>query len=143
MADNVTYATGVGATPANATVIKTDELSGAHAQVIKLVMGADGTDNGYFDKATTPVVYNVTLTNANTEYTQALPSACKSLTFKCRTAYAVRYAWETGKVATPTAPYMTLQAGEVWSNDHLNFTSKTLYLASATAGVIVEMEAMS
>jgi len=91
--------------------------------------------------STTPTVYNVTLTNANTEYSQLLPDNTKQVFFKCRTLYDVRYAWVTGKVATPTAPYRICSAGMSISIDHLDFDTKTLYLASAQAGVIIEIEA--
>jgi len=87
--------------------------------------------------------YNVTLTNANTEYSQALPANCRKLILRCRTADTVRYAWATGKVATPTAPYQTLRASAEYALDGIKVASGIIYLASATAGVVVEMEAWS
>lgn len=87
--------------------------------------------------------YNVTLTSADTEYSQALPSQCRAVSFRCRTAYDVRFAWVTGKVATPTAPYQTLKANAEYWKDSIHPTSLTLYLASAQAGVVVEIEAWS
>ena len=90
---------------------------------------------------TTPTLYNVTLTSADTEYLQALPANTRDFRFRCRTLYDVRYAFATGKVATPTAPYMTLPAGSDYISDLNNLTSITLYLASAQAGVVVELEA--
>lgn len=89
---------------------------------------------------TTSTVYNTTLTNANTEYSQALPTNTREFRFICRTLFDVRYAFITGKVATPTAPYLTLPAGMEYSSDNDNFASTTIYFASATAGVIVELE---
>lgn len=90
--------------------------------------------------ATTSTIYNVTLTTANTEYSQALPANTRALRFRCRTLYDVRYAWVTGKVATPTAPYLTLPIGCDYRLDYVNLTTTTLYFASSTAGVIVELE---
>ena len=87
--------------------------------------------------------YNVTLTNANTEYSQALPANCRKLILRCRTADTVRYAWATGKVTTPTAPYQTLKPNVDYSIDGIKIASGIIYLASATAGVVVEMEAWS
>ena len=87
--------------------------------------------------------YNVTLTNANTEYSQALPANARKLIFRCRTAYDVRYAWATGKVATPTVPYQTLRASAEYALDGIKVASGIIYLASATAGVVIEMEAWS
>ena len=82
-----------------------------------------------------PMVYNVTLTDANTEYSQVL-AACKGIEFQARTAADIRFAFVTGKVATPTAPYMTLKSGQWY---YFDGSPTTLFLASATAGVIVEI----
>ena len=92
------------------------------------------------DEATTPTVFNVTLTNANTEYSQALPTNTKELRFRCRTLYDIRYAWVTGKVATPTEPYLTLPAGSDYWSDRNDLNNQTLFFASSTAGVSVEIE---
>ena len=100
-------------------------------------------DDNQQPPATTPTVYNITLTVANTEYSQALPANTKDLRFRCRTLYDVRFAWVTGKVATPTAPYLTLSAGCDYCSDGNNLASQALFLASATAGVVVELECWS
>lgn len=86
---------------------------------------------GGLDK--TPTVYNTTLTLANTEYSQALAS-CQGIEFQARTSVDIRFAFVTGKVATPTAPYMTLKAGQWY---YFEGSPTTLYLASSTAGTIV------
>ncbi len=88
---------------------------------------------------TEPTVYNKTLTLADTQYKQALPSSTRELRFKCRTLFVIRYAWETGKVATPTAPYLTVVAGMEYRSDKKDLTAKTLYLASSEAGVVIEI----
>ena len=119
---------------------------------VKLYDNGDGT----YSMATTAVLtgdaaldcatvaeYNVMLTNANTEYSQALPANCRKLILRCRTADTVRYAWATGKVAMPTAPYQTLRASAEYALDGIKVASGIIYLASATAGVVVEMEAWS
>jgi len=86
------------------------------------------------------VIYNVTLTVADTEYPQALPSSTREFRVRCRTLFDVRYAWETGKVATPTAPYATILAGLEYRGDNSDITGKSLYLASSEAAVVVEIE---
>ena len=121
--------------------------------LVKLWIGglAASTNNiGDVDIATQPAMecatvaeYNVTLTTANTEYSQALPANCRKVVFRCRTAFDVRYAWVTGKVATPTAPYQTLRASAEYAIDGIKLAAGTVYLASATAAVVVEMEAWS
>lgn len=91
-----------------------------------------------------PVIYNVTLTSADTEYSQALSADMRYFSVQCRTAFDVRYAFVTGKVATPTAPYATIKSGN-WYNSpeklQLDIDGETIYLASAEAGVIVEIVA--
>lgn len=84
-----------------------------------------------------------TLTNANTEYTLTIPANTRRLSFKCRTSYAVRFAFVTGKVATPTDPYQTLPSGAEYSTGDVLLGASTLYLASATAGVVIEAEMWS
>ena len=91
-------------------------------------------------RVTTPTVYNLTLTSADTEYSQALPANTREFRFRCRALYDVRYAWVTGKVATPTAPYLTLPAGSDYYSDWNDLSSQTLYAASAQAGVVLEIE---
>jgi len=90
-----------------------------------------------------PAVYNVTLTDADTQYAQALPADVRALLFRCRTNNAIRYALQSGKVAGPTSPYLTLLAGQWYQEDNLLFNPTTLYLASDTAEVVVEIEAWS
>jgi len=82
----------------------------------------------------TPTVSIVTLTLANTEYNAAIAKG--RLEFRARTEVAVRFAFATGKVASSTDPYATLRAGEAFSND---VDACTLYLASASAGTVVEV----
>lgn len=91
------------------------------------------------DDIGTPTIYNVTMTNADTEYSQALPAGTKAFEFQCRTDFDVRFAFATGKVATPTAPYMTLKSRHVYFKDRINLTSKTLYIACATAAQVIEI----
>jgi len=88
-----------------------------------------------------PTVYNIACTNANTEYSQALPAQCRKFEFQVRTEVVVRFAFETGKVATPTAPYMTLKAGGYFfSSAVAQYTApSTLYVASPNAGIVVEL----
>ena len=88
-----------------------------------------------------PTVYNVTLTDANTEYSQVLATGASAFSMQCRTSFAVRFAWVTGKVATPTAPYGTMKADSSYDEtfEAGNQSALTIYLASGTAGVVVEI----
>ena len=83
--------------------------------------------------------YTITLTSADTEYSQTIPSNTKQLTFQCRDYNAIRFAFTSGKVAGPKEPYFTLESGQTFTLSHLDLTSKTIYFASSTAGAVVEL----
>ena len=87
----------------------------------------------------TPDITNTTLTNANTEYLVTLRVDTYKLGFQNRNNNAMRFAFVTGKVATPTAPYFTLKAGDFYYEDNILLSGATIYFASANAGDIVEM----
>ena len=89
--------------------------------------------------STIPEVFNVTLTVADSQYTQDLPDATKRFTVQCRTANDVRFAFVTGKVAGPVAPYETLKSNQSYYEDNLFIEDTTIYLASSIAGVVVEI----
>ena len=93
------------------------------------------------DRDLTPTIVNLTLTDADSQYSTELPAKAKHFSFQCRTAVDVRFAFETGKVATPTAPYATLKSGASFSapEKYMNALARTLYFASASAGSIVEI----
>lgn len=93
--------------------------------------------------ATTPAIYNVTMTNANTEYSQALPASCKKFLIHTRAGEAFRLAFATGKVATPTEPYFSITPSDAYSEDLVLGAAITLYFASATAGAVAEIIAWS
>lgn len=90
-------------------------------------------------EALSPTVLNLTLTSANTEYSIAIPGGCKHFSFQCRTAFDIRFAFVTGKVAGPTAPYATVKSGGAYTSpEKLSMPAGTLYLASSEAAVVVE-----
>ena len=87
-------------------------------------------------------IYNKTLTTANTEYSQQLPAWAKEFVIQCRTAYDVRIAFTSGKVAVPTEPYWTIVAEDNASQHNMcepKDVPTTIYIASSTAGVVVEI----
>jgi len=95
------------------------------------------------EASSTPTTYNVVMTNADQEYDQALPNGAKQITFFIRDLAKFRYAWVTGKVATPTAPYTEVPSPGVVFLDKLKMDSKTLYFACATAGKIMQIEVLT
>jgi len=92
-------------------------------------------------QAGTPTIYNVMLTNANTEYSQALPAGTKKFTVKERNGNTFRLAFETGRVAAPTEPYLTVLSNQVYWEDHVYLTGVTLYLAAPVGGRVIEIVA--
>lgn len=117
-----------------------DMGDGSHAEVVYVGGGSE------VDPArSSPTVYNLTLTVADTEYSQAMPSYCRGFEFQCRTADDIRFAFAAGYVATPTAPYMTLKASDYYYSPDISqeTAQSTLYFASATAGAVVEIIAWS
>lgn len=88
----------------------------------------------------TPTLYTITMTDADTEYSQLLPSSTRKIRFQCRTANDVRYAYVTGKVAGSTAPFSTLKSGAVYTENDLDLSGVTLYVACAAAAKVVELE---
>lgn len=142
-----TFPIVVGGIAATSTPSAVSDLDAVRAYLdeygqFHVVISAGSNNIGKIDPViSTPATYNLTLTLANTEYSQALPSSCRFFEFQCRTAFAVRFAFVTGKVAAPTAPYMTLKSGNYYYSPSINqgATPGTLYLASAEAGVVVEI----
>ena len=92
---------------------------------------------------TTATKYAVALTLANTEYSQALPANTKKFRIHLRDYAEFRFAYGTGKVATPTDPYETIPAGSEKYEDGLNLAALTVYLASPVADKTAEIEAWS
>ena len=97
-----------------------------------------------------PVIYNVELTNGTTEYSQVLPSNVRAFAMQPRTSVDVFWAHESGHVAgtdgtsAATAPWMTMKGGTGFSVDNIApESSLTVYLASLTSGVEVEIVAWS
>ena len=91
----------------------------------------------------TPAIYNVTLTAADTEYSQALPAGCKRFSVSIRDGAAAnnyRVAFVTGKVATPTAPYFKLPCtAEYYEADILLWDATTIYIAGSNAGDVAQI----
>lgn len=91
--------------------------------------------------ATVPDIQNETLILANTEYPVTIPASSQRYDFQCRTAYDIRYAFESGAVAAGAAAYMTLKAGGAFTSEFIpqSVGQQTIYFASSQAGVVVEL----
>lgn len=89
-----------------------------------------------------PTIYNLVLTTADTEYSQAFVNA-KKISISIIDGVITdnfRLAFVTGKVATPITPYLKYpQSVEYWV-DKCNIASGTIFLASNYAGVIAQIQ---
>lgn len=94
---------------------------------------------GSASETVTPTVYNVTLTDNSTQYSQLLPDGTRKLSFTCRDGTTFRYAFVSGKVAGPTAPYRTCPANVTITEDGILTNDLTLYLAGAISGKVIEI----
>jgi len=92
--------------------------------------------------ADTPHIYTVTCTTANTEYPLSIPASTKYFVIRPRGDYAIRYAFETGKVAGPVEPYATVNSGAFDDSPPLELQQAlTIYFASGAALSVVEVVA--
>ena len=123
--------------------LSADPSTGSKQDDIKTLIGDK------LSSSTTITEDYITIVSSNTEYSKALPANCKAFSFRCvdstklNAGSDIRYAFTTGKVATPTLPFQMLDGGAVYSQNNLNLTSKTLYVAGVTAGDIVLLEMWS
>jgi len=98
-----------------------------------------GTQIDPASMAGAPTLYNITLTIANTEYSQALPANTKKFTVQIRDGTSFRLAFVTGKVATPTEPYLSIGANSAYWEDNIQPSTLTLYLACGSADKTAEI----
>ena len=85
------------------------------------------------------ITLNVTCTSANAEYSTELPDNTRAITVQCRTAHVLRIAFETGKVATPTAPYFSIKANDRIQVSPVRMIRQKLYVGAPDAGSIAEI----
>ena len=88
-------------------------------------------------KLRSSAIFNVTMTNSNTEYSKLLPDETKRILIKERSGTALV------KIAlhpTTATVYLTIPAGASKSIDGLFLIGKTLYFQSTSTGKILEIE---
>ncbi len=96
-------------------------------------------------RAQTPTILNVTMTNADEEYSLVIPAGTKTVQISTADGTAFRFAFVTGKVASPTAPYFTVPADTMYdSGEGVYFDEHTtIYLACDSAGKVAQILAWS
>ena len=90
----------------------------------------------------TPTIYNVTMTAADTQYSQALPTGCKEIEVSVQggtDSNTYRLAFVTGKVETPTAPYLQFNCDERFKVEDMDLRSQTLYFACSTTSKVLQI----
>jgi hypothetical protein len=86
-------------------------------------------------QAGTPQITNLTLTNADTEYTHAFGAGIKKICLQARGSVALKFAFSSGQSGST---YFTLKAGSAWFEDLIKGPF-TIYLQSPSAGTVVEI----
>jgi hypothetical protein len=83
-------------------------------------------------------VFNLTLTDAGTEYSHEILPQSKLWSVKARTANAFKYSWTSGTSGTV---YRTVPASsEHYLMNAWFMTKRTIYFQSSTAALILEIE---
>ena len=92
-----------------------------------------------------PTIYNITMTTADTQYSQQLSQYTKKFIIHTRDESAFRLAFVTGIVAVPGSPYFTILANTRYWEDALFLRVQnadwggTLYFASDTTLKVIEI----
>jgi len=102
---------------------------------------SDGTDliKGIFPQyyVFNPIVENVTLTLANTEYVHVLPAGSRRYMMFVRGPGPVKYSFTVGTSGTS---FVSLTKGAWVGNGFIGAGTVTLYMQSPQAGTVVEFE---
>lgn len=84
----------------------------------------------------TPTIINKTLTTGGTEYEQDLPDTTRRFTIQARVSNDFKLSFTDDESGTK---YITIKAGATYTEENVDLRSKTLYLQSETAGLVVEI----
>lgn len=85
-----------------------------------------------------PTIANVTMTDANTEYSYAVPAHAKRFEIKLRSLNALlKMAFNSGESGTT---YITIPYGASYSEQDVKVGGRTLYFQSPTAAQTAEVK---
>lgn len=87
------------------------------------------------------ILYNKTMTLANTEYSQQIPVETKCISIHTREEKTeIRIAFKPGKVAAPVEPYQTVLKEKAFEMRDLELKAPmTIYFACGEAGKVLEI----
>ena len=89
--------------------------------------------------STAITIYNTSITDADTEYSQLLPDSTKQFFIKLRSqAASLRLSFTSGQAGSG-GTHVVIPANGFLSPDNLNFSSITLYFESPTAAQVAEI----
>lgn len=105
------------------------------------ILGGTGSPqisiSGGLTPVATPIIYNVALTLAGTEYALLIPSGTKRVQVRNRQSQLTRLAFAPGDTSVA---WLTINPGTVYSEVDLAVTSLTVYLqAPSAAGTVAEV----
>lgn len=86
--------------------------------------------------ATNPLVVNVAMPTAATEYSWTVPDGAKQFLIKGRILDEIQFSYMAGQSGTL---YITIPRGCHYEESDVSTTSKTLYLQSAQGGQVLEV----
>lgn len=87
----------------------------------------------------TPSIFNVTMTDANTEYSQALPTGTRKFSVSCMDGTAFRISFTTGAVAS-VGPWYNILANQVYESPDLDgITDLTVYAGCSSAAKALQI----
>jgi len=91
------------------------------------------------NKATVPSIYNVGMSDANVEYSQALPIDAKKFLMHTEDGTEFRVAFETGHVAGLSPPFFTVPVNTSYSEDLIEPPELSLFFAGICSGLTMEI----
>lgn len=87
-------------------------------------------------QAKEPLIYNLAMPTANTEYSQAISTNAKRLMIRMRVKARAQICFVSGQSGTL---FFTLEPGCVYSEENLDLEGVTIYLQSSVAGQVAEI----
>jgi len=93
------------------------------------------------NKATVPSIYNVGMSLANVEYSQEMPASTKKFLMQTGSGTEFRMAFETGRVAGLSPPFLTVPANSSYNEDFIEPAALSLYFAGTCPGLTMEIVA--
>jgi hypothetical protein len=88
-----------------------------------------------------PVIVNIEVQEANTEYSQRVPKGTRQLSIQTRDGTAFRFAFESGHVAKSQDPFYSVWAnlGPYAIDNILAHSREEIFVACPASGKVVEL----